>query len=308
MNQQQLDRIIEGHGHWLRKDCKGWRDMRADLSGADLRNIDLSGADLSNADLSGADLQNANLRYTDLHNADLHDADLRGASLVGANLLNADMHNARLRCARLGMAKMCSSDLHDTNLSYADLFLANLTDANMRNADLQGANFCDAAMCNVDLCDVDLCNANLSETDLSNARNIPRIPMACPESGAFTGWKVIKGFIMELLITKNAKRSSGTGRKCRCSEAVVVSIEDTNGVRHDDPEKGFQVVPDHDADGICADGTEAEAQSNRNNIVYRVGRQVNVEHFDDNRFKKYAQGITFFTSRWEAVKDSEKQE
>jgi len=46
MNQQQLDKIVEQHGHWLRKDCKGWQDMRADLSRANLQSADLSGADL----------------------------------------------------------------------------------------------------------------------------------------------------------------------------------------------------------------------------------------------------------------------
>ena len=74
MTQEELDKIVEQHQHWLKKDCEGWENMKADLSWADLRGADLSEADLSNADLRGADLRGADLRK-----ADLSWADLRGA-------------------------------------------------------------------------------------------------------------------------------------------------------------------------------------------------------------------------------------
>ena len=56
-----LAEVIENHKHWWEEDCEGWRDMRADLSGADLSGADLSGADLRGADLRGADLSRADL-------------------------------------------------------------------------------------------------------------------------------------------------------------------------------------------------------------------------------------------------------
>ena len=74
MTQEELNKIIEQHKHWLNEDCEGWGDMRADLRGADLRGADLSGANLFGADLRGADLSDADLR-----GADLSGADLRGA-------------------------------------------------------------------------------------------------------------------------------------------------------------------------------------------------------------------------------------
>lgn len=52
ITQEELDKIVEQHQHWLKEDCEGWEDMKADLSWADL-----SGAKLSEADLSGADLR-----------------------------------------------------------------------------------------------------------------------------------------------------------------------------------------------------------------------------------------------------------
>ena len=79
MTQEELDKIVEQHQHWLKEDCEGWEGMKADLSGADLSEADLSGADLRRADLSGADLSGANLRGAYLIGADLSGAYLSGA-------------------------------------------------------------------------------------------------------------------------------------------------------------------------------------------------------------------------------------
>jgi hypothetical protein len=44
MTQEELDKIVEQHQHWLKEDCEGWENMRANLSRANLRWADLSGA------------------------------------------------------------------------------------------------------------------------------------------------------------------------------------------------------------------------------------------------------------------------
>ena len=66
MVQEELNKILKAHKHYLAQDCEGWENMRAnlrsaDLSGAYLGSADLRGADLSSADLSGADLSGAYL-------------------------------------------------------------------------------------------------------------------------------------------------------------------------------------------------------------------------------------------------------
>jgi uncharacterized protein YjbI with pentapeptide repeats len=66
MTQEELDKIVEQHQHWLKEDCEGWEDMNADLSGADLSGADLSRANLSGANLSGANLYRANLSGANL--------------------------------------------------------------------------------------------------------------------------------------------------------------------------------------------------------------------------------------------------
>ena len=73
---EELKTILELHLKWLRNEEGG---IRANLSGADLRDADLSGADLSCAYLSGADLSCACLSG----------ADLRDAYLIGADLSRA---------------------------------------------------------------------------------------------------------------------------------------------------------------------------------------------------------------------------
>ena len=59
MTQEELNKVLENHKHWLNDDCEGWESMRADLRYADLSDADLSDADLRYADLSDADLRYA---------------------------------------------------------------------------------------------------------------------------------------------------------------------------------------------------------------------------------------------------------
>ena len=75
MTQEELNKIIEQHKHWLREDVDGWEEMKANLEGADLYGADLEGANLTRANLEGANLEGA---------------DLEGANLMRANLEGAD--------------------------------------------------------------------------------------------------------------------------------------------------------------------------------------------------------------------------
>ena len=81
MTQEELNKVLENHKHWLNGDCDGWEEMKADLRDADLRYADLRDANLCNADLCNADLCCANLRYANLRYADLCNADLCCANL-----------------------------------------------------------------------------------------------------------------------------------------------------------------------------------------------------------------------------------
>ena len=225
MTQNELNKILENHKHWINRDCEDWKSMKADLSGANL-----SGAYLRGADFSGADLSGANLSGAYLSGADLSGADLRGA------------------------------DLRYANLSGADLSGANLSDANLIGADLRGAN--------------------LSGADLLGTKNIPFIPMACPDTGAFIGYKKASGYILKIEILQDARRSSSNSRKCRCDKAKVLEIQNLYG----DIANVKEVKSDYDK-----------------NFIYRLGEIVEEPNFCEDRWNECAEGIHFFINRQEAV-------
>ena len=145
---------------------------------------------------------------------------------------------------------------------------------NMR-ADLRGANLREADLRGADLREADLIRANLR-----GAVNIPFIPLACPDTGSFTAWKKASGKIVKLLVPEDAQRSSATARKCRCSKAVVLEIQNIDGTLAEDD----------------------QVKSNRDrNFIYKVGETVKVEGFDTNRWNECSTGIHFFINRQEAV-------
>ena len=210
LTQKQINKILEGHKHWLNEDCKGWETMMADFSSCDLH---------------GADLSYANLSYATLRDAYLSDATLSGA-----------------------------------NLSDAYLLYANLRNADLRNADLRGAY--------------------LRGANLLYAKEVPYIPMVCPEEGVFIGWKRASDKIVKLRIPEDALRSSATTRKCRCNKAEVVEI--------------------YNIDGTIADERIVNSSYDYS-FTYEVGKTVEVQDFDTNRWNECAKGIHFFINRQEAI-------
>lgn len=105
--------------------------------------------------------------------------------------------------------------------------------------------------------------------------------MACPDSGSFTAYKMASGKIIKLLVPEDARRSSGTGRKCRCDKALVLEIQNIDGTKAN---------VDH-------------VKSNYDNyFVYTVGEMARVPEFCEDRFSECAEGIYFFINRQEAVK------
>lgn len=279
LTEEKLYKILEEHKHWINEDCENWEEMRADL-----RNADLYEANLSRADLRGVDLRGANLRYVSLRGADLIDAALSGVDLRGADLNGAYLNGAELSDADLGGADLRNADLCNANLRNANLRGAYLLNADLSGADFRGANLHNAELCGADLHNADLNEANLHNADLSGANNVPYIPMVCPEEGDFIGWKKAEGnknkVIVKLHIPSNAKRSSATTRKCRCSKAEVIAI--------------------YNLDGTVAEETFCHSDYD-NSFIYEVGKTVEVTDFSEDRWRECAAGIHFFISRQEAI-------
>ena len=50
MTQEELDKIVEQHQHWIHEDVDGWKEMRADLRDKNLSGLILDGASLDGAE------------------------------------------------------------------------------------------------------------------------------------------------------------------------------------------------------------------------------------------------------------------
>ena len=110
ITQEELNKIIEQHKHWLNEDCEGWEGMKANLTEADLTGANLTRANLTEADLTGANLTGADLTGANLYGADLTEADLTVANLTGADLYGADLTGANLTRANLTGANLTRAE------------------------------------------------------------------------------------------------------------------------------------------------------------------------------------------------------
>lgn len=123
----------------------------------------------------------------------------------------------------------------------------------------------------------------------------------CPETGSFYGYKKAwacanfsdKGEYGEAIVTlkipKNALRTNGFDRKCRCDRAIVVGItamklkKGANHNRYVATKNISMARSDHDP-----------------NFYYCIGQEVKVRHFNKNRWETCSRGIHFFLTREEA--------
>ena len=124
MTQEELDKILEQHQHWIHEDLDGWEDMRADLSMKDLYGLNLKSANLKFANLKSANLKSANLEFANLESANLEYANLKSANLESANLKFANLVFANLEFANLEYANLESANLKSANLESANLKFA----------------------------------------------------------------------------------------------------------------------------------------------------------------------------------------
>ena len=286
---RNLKEVLESHYKWLEDEEDGKRANLSyeDLSCVNLSCLNLKYAFLINTDLTGADLAGVNLSCADLKGSNLKGANLTGVNLRGVNLIGADLRSVNLTGAYLSYANLTYANLISANLTGTDLTGADLTGANLREvylsvSNLRGANLTDADLKYADLSGANLTGVNLKGVDLSGVKYnhiTAFFSLQCPEEGSFVGYKKADNKIVRLLITEDAKRSSATTSKCRCSKAKVLSITSLDG-----KENFEKVTSDYDL-----------------NFVYEVGKIVEVKDFDDNRWNECAPGIHFFITRNEAV-------
>ena len=191
--------------------------------------------------------------------ADFSDADLRGALIPNQCLYGAILRGANLSCADLTGCDLSKADLTGCNLHYA----------------------------------------RLEDATLYGAIGIPFIPIGCPDTGAFVGWKqaVLKStgepVILKILIPEDAERTSDLRRECRASKVKVLEIQSIDG---------DVLINENTATMDCA------VSRKHPDVEYVVGQEAiarSVYWEDYQRFEggyfHHNNGIFFFINRRDAV-------
>ena len=158
------------------------------------------------------------------------------------------------------------------DLSGADLSRANLSRSDLSRADLYGADLYGADLSGADLSRADLSGADLSGAQINYNSAAFQQTRILPE-GSIIGWKKCQnGVIVKLRIPEDAKRSHAFGRKCRAEFADVIEIFGSD-----------KAISQHD-----------------NSTIYKVGKRMIPDSFDDDFSKECSSGIHFFITRVEA--------
>ena len=227
-------------------------------------------------------------------------ADFSGADLSGRSFMNLDLQMAIFSEANLSKAQFVNCGLSHAWFVGSNLSKAFFSKVNLIGAHFENANLKEAAFDLVDLSCSNFASAHLSEVDFersylyeiegfNTAYDVPYIPMTCPDTGAFVGWKkaIIDGSlcIVKLLIPEDAKRSSAMGRKCRCDKAIVLEVQDCFDGHIIDPD--FKII----------------SSLFDKNYKYKVGDTIVPDGmpFDENRWDECSYGIHFFINRQEAI-------
>ena len=234
-----------------------------------------------NNNFANMDLRGWNFKGQNLSGADFNGADLEGATFIDAILVSTNFEGANLKNTDFSCANAWGANFNETNCQNALFLSANLTEASFEGADLDGASFVQA----------NLTEANLQDTNIITAEfdNTIGIYPVCPDTGSFTGWTLAedsKGndFLIKAMVPWQAKRSSGTTRKCRTNKLYIDKIFTING---EDVPKSFRL-------------------KNRD-IKTAVGESLVDDDYEIDRFKISSSDLYFWISKEEALAQARKR-
>lgn len=180
--------------------------------------------------------------------------------------------------------KNCKFEKCDLMYAYFDKCTfenVKFVECNCQNVDYSSAQFTNTVFlkCNME-------NAYLMYSNFNDAMLCPSIKMKCPETGSFIGYKICKSIegsraLVKLEIPEDAKRLSGTSKKCRCDKAKVVDIT---------------IISTGDKINMAKNGSYPMKQLN-----YVIGEYVYADSFDENRWYCCTHGIHFFMDKDDAI-------
>ncbi len=196
-------------------------------------------------------------------------ADFTGFHLQGLKFDNCVFNEVDLTKADLSHTWFEGCVFCRSKMIYTNLEAANLRYCDLSNADISGAN---------------LHLALLEYAILDNIKSDETTKffrLYCPEEGPFIAYKkCFNDLIVQLLVAKDALRTSATGPTCRCSKAKVLSIKSVDG--RNTYSEAISLVDE--------------------NFIYRVGEWVEVKDFNPDRWIDSTKGIHIWMTREEAIR------
>ena len=263
ITQEELDKMIEDHKSWLENKDYLNGTVRFNVCHKTLEDVVIRDCDLSEALFFGC-------TFIECHfiNCTLDNACYVNTMFTDTVFNNCSMNNIDFRGAVINSCQFKGCGMNKSVFSNSYIRSTEIHDCDFTGCDFSQAIFFDM---------------------YSDCQDVmPFIPLKCPETGSFIGYKKalvdmnLDGeytwVIVKLRIPEDAKRTSGFSRKCRCSKAEVLEITKPSGARVNRP--AFSMY--------------------NYNFTYRVGDIITEEEFCEDRYRECAQGIHFFITRKEA--------
>jgi hypothetical protein len=201
--------------------------------------------------------------YTNLSGANMTQAILERASFIHCNFAHASMAYVK---AEVALFHYCNFDHTDAN-----------------HGDFERADFAHSHLPATDFCGANLHGSHLEYADVDGVSyNYATAGLAAAPEGELVGWGKKSGWIVKMLIPRDARRSRATGNKYRAEYVRVLSITLPHNPH----------VARHTLSHVSERGPQT---------VYEVGKVTTADGFDDNRWNECSNGIHFFLDRMEAV-------
>lgn len=266
----RLWRMAQRHEKWVNTDHK--KGKQAVITNMTFRNCRMPSYVLEGAIFKECLFENVD--FATLRHAN--------STFVNCRLLNCDFMHDHLEIILFDGCIMSFTRFNNSKMD----------GVKFKNCVLDGAMFADAKMARCEIKESSLCYTNFTGAELYQVDIAPDcisyttvgLSLACPEEGEFTAYKKVllktdKYGIAKLLVPAKALRSSATTRKCRVSEAKVLSITSLDGhTRYKSAQS-----PHYHA------------------FMYHVGETVIPDQFNLDRWNECSNGIHCFITRIDAV-------
>ena len=291
-----------------------------------IKNIDIVGYDLSymnfsNIRFDNVKFYNSNMGNTLFRKSTFTNCIFNNVSLLGATFSESLGHHIEFIDSNMSCTIVSSTNFVDITFSNVELMNAIIVDSSLC---INHITKCSNAL-NMKVLDSELVtyvpgknydNRNIG-LDRFKGANIPSY--SCPETGSFTGWKITidkvadtttmkdrieyekiyNGFpsikLVKLTIPARAERSSGLGKKCRCSKAKVEAVYDLVYNKKGRPNN----ISSYNIKRSKLTTTYSCFPSKP--IVYKVGKTVIADKYDMDRWQTCSNGIHFFMNKSDAL-------